>query len=298
MALFSQKAEPGTRDFVAAGMSRRMSLFLGFFLPVAAVATTVDAPVSLWSGEPPGVSPKVAAGRDPRGRTSRPNRITDVADPTLTRYRPEKPDGRALIVCPGGGYGVLAVDIEGEAVARRFAEGGLTVYVLHYRVPAKNAVSDKDAAPRRDLAEALRKVREETAAAAPGGKPVVGVMGFSAGGHLALEAACGRMPDGAARPDFAAAVYPAYLADSKGTLKEEFRPEAGSPPLFIVSTAADSFPTAPDYELWRRCRAAGVKAELHLYDAGAHGFGISGKTDGLSAAGWPDVAERWIRTRR
>jgi len=141
-------AEPGGDGVVGVGMTVKI-LFVAFGSPAASAvfATSPEAPVALWPGTPPGVSPAVKPGGDPRGRESRANRLTDVAEPTLTCYRPEKPEGRALIVCPGGGYGVLAVDIEGDAVARRFAAEGRTVYVLHYRVPAKDGVASADAAP-------------------------------------------------------------------------------------------------------------------------------------------------------
>ena len=273
-------------------MKHPFAFFFG--LIAGAVPAYAESPFPLWQGSPPGAVPAVAEGASPRGRRIDADRMTDVAEPTLERFDPKGPAGRALIVCPGGGYNILADGKEGEAVAKRFARDGLAVYVLRYRVPEKNPMA-RDAAPRRDLAEALARVRADMKAAGAA-KVSVGVLGFSAGGHLALESAYGSMPEGAGRPDFVVAVYPAYLAGKDGALKPDFSPVKGSPPACLISTAEDPFPTAPDYALWRKLREAGSLSELHLFARGAHGFGLSPATRGMPVEAWPDVVERWIRS--
>jgi acetyl esterase/lipase len=266
-----------------------LTLIPGFAFAGVTVTTT-----PLWKDVVPGEIPTVIPGAKPEGRAVNAERITDVAAPTITRFNPEKPDGRALIVCPGGGYHILAIRKEGEAVARRFAKDGLTVVVLHYRVPVK-VVDSPEAAPRHDLAETLRQVRADMVKQGFD-KPRVGVLGFSAGGHLALESAYGPMPKNAPRPDFVVAVYPAYLTEKSGELKKEFAPTKDSPPACFVHAADDSFPAEADAQLWSRLKKSGVPAELHLYATGGHGFGISDATKGKPVAAWPDVVETWINS--
>lgn len=261
-------------------------------LAVSSTAGAADKPVALWAGAPPGEIPPVPAGAAPEGRMKDPLRLTDVATPTLTWYRPEKPDGRALIVCPGGGYGILSVIEEGSSVASRFARGGLTVVQLNYRVPVKNT-ANADAAPRHDLAEALRQVRADLMKRGFE-KPSVGVLGFSAGGHLALEAAYGPMPANSPRPDFVVAVYPAYLLEKSGALKKDFAPDKDSPPACFVHAADDPWPAEGGALLWASLNRSGVKSEAHLYAAGGHGFGITPAIRNRPVGRWPDAVEAWM----
>ncbi|MFD0895463.1 alpha/beta hydrolase [Luteolibacter ambystomatis] len=252
--------------------------------------------VHLWKDKPPGDLPAVKEGAAPTGRMNDDERMTDVAAPTLTWFRPEKPDGRALVVCPGGGYQILAIHKEGDKVAERFAKEGITVAVLHYRVPAKNTDA-ADAGPRQDIAEALRQVRAEMKSKGfASGK--TGVLGFSAGGHLVLESAYGPMPSGAERPDFVVAIYPAYLTDKAGVLKPEFAITKESPPACFFHAADDKYPADASAQLWRKLHDAGVKAELHIYSGGGHGFGISEPNPDKPWTLWPDTAASWMQGMR
>ncbi len=251
----------------------------------------------LWTTGMRGAAPEARPGADPAGRALDAGRVTDVARPTLTWFIPGDADGRVLIVCPGGGYGVLAADKEGDAVGRRMASRGLSVAVLRYRVPCGNPEA-ADCAPRLDLAEAVRAARVRMKAR---GLPVraVGAMGFSAGAHLALNAAYGPMPEGSARPDFVVAVYPAYLLERNGELKRAYAPAKDSPPACFVHAADDPFPAEGSVQLWRRLRGAGVPAELHVFDSGGHGFGLGASSGGGAASAWADLAQAWIlRTAR
>ncbi|WP_338289734.1 alpha/beta hydrolase [Luteolibacter sp. LG18] len=263
--------------------------------PFAAGVLHAAPEVPLWKGTPPGELPAVQQGAAPTGKMNDDERMTDVAAPTLTWFHPEKPDGRALIVCPGGGYKILAIHKEGDKVAERFAKEGITVAVLHYRVPAANTDA-ADAGPRQDLAEALRQVRAEMKAKGFNGK--TGVLGFSAGGHLVLESAYGPMPAGAERPDFVVAIYPAYLTDKEGKLKPEFAPTKDSPPAAFFHAADDKYPADGSAQLWRKLTEAGVKAELHVYASGGHGFGISEPNPDKPSSLWPDAAAAWLKGMR
>ena len=248
---------------------------------------------TLWPSAMPGPVPAAKPGADPTGRPLDAGRVTDVARPTLTWFIPADADGRVLLVCPGGGYALLAADMEGEAVGRRMARQGLSVAVLRYRVPCKNPDAD-DAAPRLDVAEAIRAAREKMKALGKAGRQV-GVMGFSAGAHLALVAAYGPMPQGAARPDFVVAVYPAYLTGPAGDLKAAFAPAKGAPPACFIHAADDPYSADGSVLLWRKLRGVGVTSELHVFSAGGHGFGLSPRGVSGPVAPWADLVEAWIR---
>lgn len=247
----------------------------------------------LWSSAMPGSAPQVRAGESPEGRAIDAERTTDVARPTLAWFVPADADGRVLIVCPGGGYALLAADKEGEAVGRRMARGGLSVAVLRYRVPCKERES-AEAAPRLDLAEAIRVARERMRVRGLPGRGV-GVMGFSAGAHLALMSAYGPMPADSARPDFVVAVYPAYLVAPKGGLRSDLAPAKGSPPACFIHAADDPYSAEGSVMLWSRLRGSGVASELHVFSAGGHGFGLSERGVSGPVAPWADLAEAWIR---
>lgn len=271
-----------------------MKRALALFAMIPGIVFAGASAVPLWQDTPPGETPTTAPGAAREGRATDAEHMTDVAAPTLTWFRPEKPDGRALIVCPGGGYQMLSVHKEGDRVAKRFAGDGMTAVVLHYRVPVKDTGSP-ESAPRHDLAEALRQVRADLVKQGFAASRV-GVLGFSAGGHLALESAYGPMPKDSPRPDFVVAVYPAYLTEKSGELKTEFVPEKNSPPACFIHAANDPIPADGSARFWSRLKKAGVPAELHIYAAGGHGFGISGATTGKPVAAWPDAVEAWMRT--
>jgi len=249
----------------------------------------------LWQGRPPpGEIPVVQAGGDPRGRALDPLRITDVACPTLTVYKPAHPDGRAIVVCPGGAYSKLSVVKDGLHVGERFNRDGITIFVLNYRVPVK-LTNSAEAAPRQDLAEALRQARDEMKSLGfPQAK--VGVMGFSAGGHLALAGAYGKIPEGAPRPDFVIAVYPAYLVNGKkeSLIEKDFSFSAASPPACFIHSSDDYCLPDGSVLIWKHLQEFKVPAEMHIFRSGGHGYGISDESLGHSAHNWPDIALDWM----
>ncbi|BDC49280.1 pectin acetylesterase [Bryobacterales bacterium F-183] len=213
--------------------------------------------------------------------------VGGVSDPTVTVYLPAKGATRGILIAPGGGYQRLAIDKEGHDIARWLNTLGVAGFVLKYRLPGGENM-------RRSMgsfaeASAAAKVAMEDAAAAmdlirkkyPKVRQL-GMMGFSAGGHLAAMMAMSEV----GRPDFLALIYPAVPA--------ELRLDAKSPATFLVHAKDD--PTV-GAEHSRRFAAElerlHVPAELHVYETGGHGFGI--RKNGNTADVWPDAFAKWLK---
>lgn len=271
----------------------------------------------LWPDGVPGAKPELGPERnDPEGRT------TNITEPSLTCYPPavDRPNGTAVIICPGGGYTRLATRREGEQYAQWLSTLGIASFVLKYR-----QVEFGHPAPLRDVLRAVRLVRSQ--AARFGVKPDrIGVMGSSAGGHLAASA--GTLFDhplgrtGAAldtvdaRPDFLMLMYPviamegvAVHAGSRKALlganpsaadvalmSVERQVTARTPPTLLVHTQADqAVPVENSILFYQALTRAGVPAEMLLFERGSHGMGMR---DGLGTASmWPRRAEEWLRGR-
>jgi acetyl esterase/lipase len=272
--------------------------------------------IEIW---PEGV-PGRRADAGPQREEFRDERVYAVHTPTLTVYRPsaDAANGTAVIVCPGGGYARLATGHEGSQVGEWLASLGVTAFELHYRLGEYG-----QPAPLRDVLRAIRLVRSQ--AAEFGVQPErIGVMGFSAGGHVA---SCASTlyddPDGRtgaaldavnARPDFAVLLYPVISmrdpwahAGSRenllgktpaAALVEKYstdeRVTASTPPTFLCAAGDDkSVPVENALRYYRALHAAGVPAELHLYPHGGHGFGM--KPDLGEVSTWPQRCEDWLR---
>lgn len=239
--------------------------------------------------------------------------VMHVTQPILEVFRPERPNGCAVILAPGGGYVRLAIDKEGAGGARRLTAAGATAFVLNYRLPGDGWAAGYDA-PLQDIQRAVRLVRSQ--AVTWGVDPArIGVMGFSAGGHLAA-ASLTRHDDPSyetidaadsvsARPDFAclgyavmsvgsrAGQYPGPDAEARQPLNERVR--AGLAPTFILHAADDrTVPVANSLAMFQALKAAEVPAEMHIYQEGGHGFGFALSAD-RPAARWPDAFEAWAR---
>lgn len=227
--------------------------------------------------------------------------VTNVVVPTLTPYLPVRGDGTAVIVAPGGGYHALSINSEGADVARWLATRGVAAFVLRYRlVPSGNdavaellaktqggAAADMDAVvplAAADGTTAVRLVRNR--AKDFGVEPDrIGIVGFSAGGNVALRVAFG--PDADGRPDFVGAVYPSLRG------LRPIEPPADRGPLFVAAASDDQLGLAPDaIELFQRWHAADSPAELHLYGKGGHGFGMRRQL--LPVDGWIDRFGEWL----
>lgn len=269
-------------------------------------------PLSLWPAKAPGETKELPPEADTTKPTDKPVggktliRLGNVASPTLTVYSPPagKNTGAAVIVCPGGGYNILALDLEGTEVCEWLNSIGVTGVLLKYRVP-RRAGLEKHAAPLQDAQRALGLVRQR--AGELGVDPQrIGVLGFSAGGHLAAVvsnhhevrsyAAVDDADKVSCRPDFTVLIYPAYL-----TVKEKndaVAPElpvsaTNTPPTFIAMTADDSVRVETGLFYYLALKNAKVPVEMHLYPRGGHGYGLRRTEHEVTS--WPDRVGDWLK---
>ncbi|MDR1456019.1 MAG: alpha/beta hydrolase [Tannerella sp.] len=230
-------------------------------------------------------------------------RITNVCEPTVTIYEPseEVASGSAVIVCPGGGYGVLAYDLEGDEVCLWLNELGITAVLLKYRVPPPPG-QKRHEAPLQDLQRAVSYVRAN-ANRLNIDPDRIGVMGFSAGGHLSVMA-CNSFDrrtyppvdeaDGmSCRPNFCLLVYPAYLDGENFRLAPEIQVSSKTPPTMLIQTEDDRSFINSSLFYYYALKEAGVPVWMHLYHRGGHGYGL--RDTGAVVNSWPDRAEDWFR---
>jgi acetyl esterase/lipase len=277
------------------------ALVLGAAVP--ARADKGQEPIALWPNGAPGEKGDI--GPEKRQEKDRIIRITDVTRPTLTVFRPpaDRDTGTAVVICPGGGYSILAWDLEGTEVAEWLNSLGVTGIVLKYRVPARKG-RERYAAPLQDAQRALGMVRLR--AAEWGIDPHrIGILGFSAGGHL--SAALSNNHDRrtydpvddadkvSCRPDFALLIYPAYLVTGKENdrLAPEMKVTKETPPTFIVYTEDDPVHVENGLFYYLALKKAKVPAEMHIYPKGGHGYGLRPSAQEVST--WPKRAEEWLR---
>ncbi|MBF9222320.1 alpha/beta hydrolase [Hymenobacter ruricola] len=247
-------------------------------------------------------------------------RVSNVVQPNLTAFLPPAgtANGTAVIICPGGGYTRLSIDHEGYDVAKQLNEMGITAFVLKYRLPNDQTQPDKSIAPLLDAQQALRLVRRQ-AAKYNLNPERIGLMGFSAGGHLAAWAGTQfARPVGekagpeSVRPAFLVLLYP--VISFSDTLKHggsrdnllgknptpaqirqysnELQVTAQTPPTFLVHAQDDkTVPVNNSIVFYQACLRHGVSAELHLYPKGGHGFGLNNKT---TKDVWTDRLRNWL----
>ena len=306
------------------------------FLPTAAMAATGSEPaegsaerIALWpQGMAPGDKALPQAQRivERSGDPALPDRyIEHVSAPYLVAYRPAKPNGSALLVIPGGGYQRVVLDKEGTALVPALVEqGGVTLFVLRYRLPGEGR-ADREAA----LADAQRALRLIRHRAPEWGldRQRIGTMGFSAGGHLAARLGNGFdrnvyphsdvIDDQSARPDFQLLMYPVITmrgndvhagsrqrllgsTPSDALLQQysmQLHVRADTPPTFLLHAADDdAVPVGNSLQFYDSLRSAGISSEMHLFPHGGHGFGTRG-TAGLTTAAWPQLALSWMASQ-
>lgn len=274
----------------------------------SASAVEPDKVIDVWPGKPPGetadLGPEVTqpnkAGEEPPTI-----RITNISQPTLWVYLPpqEKRNGTSVIICPGGGFNILAWNKEGTEVAEWFNTIGVTAFVLKYRCPTGNR-SPNWLAPAQDAQRSVSLVRSR--AAEFNVDPArIGLVGFSAGGMAAGAAtikhasrqydASDDIDKASCRPDFAVLVYPAYFVDKEGVLKPEFAIDKQTPPMFFVHAFNDGVTCESSVRLFLELKKVGVPSELHVYSTGGHGFGLRTSKDAVST--WPKRCEEWLASR-
>lgn len=240
--------------------------------------------------------------------------VSNVSRPTITVYAPKGDNtGAAVVVFPGGGFQILAIDLEGTEVCDWLTSRGITCVLLKYRVPSAPYVWRCDCRPHNhelsvpSLVDAQRALRLVRARAAEWhiDPHKVGVLGFSAGGYLVAEVSTNfkhrlYAPVDAAdqesdRPDFAIGIYPGHLATDDDVLNPRVAVLPDTPPTFLVQAEDDKVDGVHQALIYYTALAkAGVPAEMHLYAHGGHAFGL--RPDKVPITGWPRLVEAWLRT--
>lgn len=234
--------------------------------------------------------------------------VTNVTKPTLTIHRPakDKDTGTAMLICPGGGYWNLYWELEGEEVAAWLNSRGITGIILKYRVP-RRPDDTKGEPARRPLQDAQRAVSLVRARAKEWGinPQRIGMVGFSAGGHLAVATATSfekrtyepvdAIDKTSCRPDFAVAVYSGYLkAKDKDELSPALRIPAGAPPVFLAHGGEDIIsPPEHSIVMYLALKRAGIPAELHVYAKTSHDFGVRPSNQPYGT--WTNSCIQWLR---
>ena len=272
-------------------------------------------PIPLWPNGAPGAStakgPELdtTTGNDHQVAGRAVVRLGNVSSPTITLYLPHSQsaaaaDGPAVLVFPGGAYRIVAIDLEGTEVCDWLNSIGVNCVLLKYRVPDTGPFPKSEAALQ-DAQRAVGIVREHAAEWHIDSKRV-GVLGFSAGAHLAAALsthydrrfypAVDAADQQSCRPDFAIIIYPGYLALSEKNF--QFNPDipvtSSTPPSFIVQAEDDPVHVENAVEYFMELKKAGVPAELHTYAQGGHGYGLR-PTD-KPVTHWPRLATTWLHT--
>jgi len=280
-----------------------------------------DQLIKVWPGQTPG-------GIENRAyveglATDRPHRIVRVSEPTLSVYLPseDRINGTAIVICPGGGYGRLAFDHEGFEVAEWLNSLGIVGIVVKYRLPSDEIMKNKTIGPLQDVQEAIRIVRRHAKQWSID-PDRVGVMGFSAGGHLAATASTlfndlvyQLLDTIRARPDFSVLIYPVISMteeithggsrrnllgeDPEFSLVKHFSNEMQvtleTPPAFVVLSADDdAVPVENSIRYFQAMKKHGIPCELHIYEKGGHGYGLGGNNS--TATAWPEALIAWLKS--
>lgn len=276
------------------------SLFLSLvFISMFTQSRSQDSTIiHLWPGQVPGLSAEKHPARVTDDHSRDVVRLTDVTDPTLTVFTPPagQANGGSVLICPGGGYQILAINLEGYEIAHWLNSLGFTAFVLEYRVPNKRKGSLQDAQ------RAMRIIRTQ-AAKWHLNPQQIGILGFSAGGSLAARLSTeydqnqydpiDAADSASSRPDYTVLIYPAYLDLGKGnTLTPELKVNAQTPPMFIFQTADDPYGHS-SLVMANALREAKVPVELHIYPKGGHGYGL--REDNPAGKVWPALAKAWLK---
>jgi acetyl esterase/lipase len=270
--------------------------------------------VPIWPNGAPGAANAAHAAAEADTTTAKDNliagkpliRLGNVSVPTITYYAPKHATGPApaIVVFPGGGYHILAMDLEGTEVCDWLNEAGIACVLLKYRVPDSGPYP-KSPAALQDAQRAVGLVRQKAAEWSIDPKRV-GVLGFSAGGHLVAALSTHfdkRMyervdaaDDLSCRPDFAVVIYPGYLAlaDKNMAANPDIEPTVQTPPTFLVQAEDDPVHVENATTYFLQLKKAKVPAELHIYAEGGHGYGL--RRTALPVTTWPDTMQIWLRT--
>lgn len=297
----------------------KSQMFLLLTLCVNGLLSAQKEVIELWEN---GVPNAVYAGDYKEVYEEAIGKMSKVTNPSLTVYVPKNPNGTAVIICPGGGYEYLSIQKEGYKTAEWFNAIGITAFVLKYRLPNDIIMENKAIGPLQDAQESVRYIRRNASRwnVDPG---KIGVLGYSAGGHLAAtlstkfnEKVYENSDDVSARPDFSLLIYPVISMtshtthkgsknkllgkDASAALVDQFSTEKlitpETPPAFLAHAVDDKAVIVENSLLYFvRLRESGINAELHMYQSGGHGFGL-GK-DGTSKS-WTEDCKNWLQANQ
>jgi acetyl esterase/lipase len=288
------------------------SVLASAFMLCAANVFAADV-IPLWPGAAPGETKPVGEEKDMTKPTEglvagkRVIRLGNVSNPSLTVYRApkEKDTGASVIVFPGGGYHILAWDLEGTEVCEWLNSIGVNALLLKYRVPKReNLERHVPALQDAQRAVGLARSRAKELGIAPNR---IGVLGFSAGGHLAAALSAHTfertypLVDEAdrvsCRPDFSVLIYPAYLTlkDQGDKINPETAVSSNTPPTFVAMTQDDPVRVEGALFYSAALKQSGVPFELHIYPKGGHGYGLRRTENDVTR--WPELVERWMASR-
>jgi acetyl esterase/lipase len=289
----------------------RNHLLISFALVGCTNLAAQNVTLPLWPNGVPGEAPKNSAA-EADATTAKDNliagrtviRLGNVSNPTLALYTPSgKNTGVAIVVFPGGGYHILAMDLEGTEVCDWLISKGMTCALVKYRVPDSGPYP-KSSAALQDAQRALGIVRAH-AAEWHVDPQRIGVLGFSAGAHLAaalsthfdrLYPTVDAADATSCRPDFAVIIYPGYLALAEKNFapNPDIHVSSQTPPTFILQAEDDTVHVENATVYFLALKSAKVPAELHIYAAGGHGYGLR-RTE-LPITTWPASVETWLHT--
>lgn len=298
--------------------------YLILILLMTTIVQGQDLTLKLWPQGVPGSKDTPSYREVTQMNDRNKPRVSRVTDPELLVYfaPKETATGAAVVICPGGGYGVLAIDHEGYDIAKWLNSMGVAGIILKYRLPSDEIMKDKSIGPLQDVQEAIRTVRRN-ASKWNLKSDKIGVMGFSAGGHLAgtastlyREQVYTPQDNTSARPDFSILIYGVLSMQDgvthagsqrnllgenpsrelKDKFSNELRVDASTPPAFLVHSADDdAVPVANSILYYQALIRAGVAGELHVYESGGHGYGLA--PNGSSESLWPAACRAWLAKR-
>ncbi|MDD4872308.1 MAG: alpha/beta hydrolase [Kiritimatiellae bacterium] len=249
----------------------------------------------LWPGMAPGQTNMLEGTENPSKDTI--IRLGNVTKPNLTLYKVDKSEGPApaVVVCPGGGYSILAMNLEGTEIAEWLNSIGITAILLKYRVPNNRQGAFQD------VQRAFRVARQN-AKVWNIDPERIGIIGFSAGGHLSARACNGfetksydpvdKADEFSCRPDFAMLIYPAYLTTKDFTIVEELPVTSKTPSTILIQTQDDGIKVENSIYYYLALKQAKVASELHIFPTGGHGYGLRPSKNAVS--NWPKLCETWL----
>lgn len=245
--------------------------------------------IAIWPPDTEGIDSSIPEKAKPCNK-----RFYNIFNPNITVYKPENPNGTAVVLCAGGGYAYIATGVEGGLTAEKLNAAGITVFVLKYRLPTTQGADFSHPVPLSDALRAIQLVRYH-ANLFDIEPDKIGIMGFSAGGHLASLAGTlysqyhfgtDDISTANSRPDFMCLIY--------AVIPEDITISAQTPPTFLVHAKDDST-VSVERSIWmhQTLTNRGIEAKLNIYEAGGHGFGPGREnTDSMQ---WPDAFVDWLR---